>query len=537
LLGSHATQHGLATRESFMEKPIVARRALLHPLWIGALALLVINDHRLKGSGLLPGLVTGKLSDLAGMIVAPLLLATILRLSSRRALLAAHVATGVGFAAIKLLPAAAHALESLTALGPIPWHITVDPTDLIALPMLLVSWRVLLPATQRPVPERPALQRAAAAAGAIACAATSQEPPPSCGDFAACGTVTPRESASLVIGNGTDAERLFRVRPLKDGLEVNCSAVLADPTHTLSRESFGPAQTWLIQPQRGLPLQVGPDCSAYLVDADGLAPTLLAWSAAQFPTGVLSTSTTDPDPNRMISLTLELSTGKLVLADHPAVFEAPPVEPVAPTPACAPSDPGTGVEWSQSPKQDGVLTEVTTSPDGCHGLRFANETFYVCVPPEAMPFKAGDSVEVRTFNIMGGSYPEAATVPMGDGVMLQGDTQILLVTRGNVLAHHDMAGLPEPLTEPTVSADLVAGCTGAHDECGGYALPMSVSFLGDHVKGVEVLRAGGKLALADGYGTLFVIRAESMPVRDTKCPPFPVAERHFESALLVPVGP
>ena len=35
--------------------------ALSHPLWWGALALLLLNDHVLKGSGLLPGLVTERM--------------------------------------------------------------------------------------------------------------------------------------------------------------------------------------------------------------------------------------------------------------------------------------------------------------------------------------------------------------------------------------------------------------------------------------------------------------------------------------------
>ena len=61
-------------------------RALLTPTWVAALALLVANDHWLKGSGMLPGVVTGKLSDFAGMIVAPVLLAALLRVRSKRAL-------------------------------------------------------------------------------------------------------------------------------------------------------------------------------------------------------------------------------------------------------------------------------------------------------------------------------------------------------------------------------------------------------------------------------------------------------------------
>jgi hypothetical protein len=59
-------------------------RVLLHPLALAALALLVVNDHVLKYR--YPGLITGKLSDVAGMILAPLVLFVIVpeRFGSRR---------------------------------------------------------------------------------------------------------------------------------------------------------------------------------------------------------------------------------------------------------------------------------------------------------------------------------------------------------------------------------------------------------------------------------------------------------------------
>ena len=69
-------------------------RVLAHPAWIGALLLLLINDHVLKGAGLLPGWVTGKLSDLAGLFVAPALLAVLVRARTRAGLLLAGIGNG-----------------------------------------------------------------------------------------------------------------------------------------------------------------------------------------------------------------------------------------------------------------------------------------------------------------------------------------------------------------------------------------------------------------------------------------------------------
>jgi hypothetical protein len=517
------------------QKPLAARRALIHPLWLGALALLIINDHLLKGSGHLPGWLTGKLSDFAGLVVAPALLAALLRLSSRRALFAAHAATGVVFAAIKISPAAARGFEALAALTPFPWSITVDPTDLLALPALAVAWRVLLPAMARPLPERPVVYRVTAIAGSLACAATSQysEPPP-CPDDA-CGAI-PTEPASLVLGNTTDAQRLVRVRPLKESVQTECAAVLADPEHNLSRELFGPADTWLLDPGRALPLQ-NKACDAYLVDADGMAPTLLAWSASEFPSDILSTSTNSVDPGRMITMSLDAN-GKLALEPHPAVFPAPPLEPELPSAQCATPDAGVGVDWSEPVPGPHTISSVKSSPDGCHALMLGAEAYYVCVPQAAMPFKAGDLIDVKAFPLLGGSFPETGgRPPLAEVLRISSTTHTVLVVRGNVLARYELAAMSKPLNEPTIEADPVTGCPGAHDECGSLSMPLDVSLLGEHVSGVQFVRAGGSVALADGYGTLHVVRAEAMPVRDTACAPFPVADRHYESVLVIPAAP
>src|SRR5690606_32162865 len=60
------------------------RPSLLHPLFGAALLVLVVNDHVLKGAGALPPLVTGKLSDVAGLLVAPAVLAWIARARTER---------------------------------------------------------------------------------------------------------------------------------------------------------------------------------------------------------------------------------------------------------------------------------------------------------------------------------------------------------------------------------------------------------------------------------------------------------------------
>ena len=158
-------------------RPLDPRRALLHPLWLTCLALLLLNDHVLKhAAGIAGAPVTGKLSDVAGLVIAPILLAVLIRARRHGALLAIHGVTGAVFAAINVSPAAAGAFESLTALGPLPWAITVDPTDLLALPALGLSWALLRHASSGATSPRRSGVAVAAIAGALACAATSPAP-------------------------------------------------------------------------------------------------------------------------------------------------------------------------------------------------------------------------------------------------------------------------------------------------------------------------------------------------------------------------
>ena len=129
----------------------------LHPIPIAALLLLIANDWWLKPSSWAPAILTGKLSDVAGLLFFPLLLTALvdclllglfrlgldLDFSLRRWKLALSIlATASLFAAIKLWPAAnGLAIDLVGALG-LTAHIVLDPTDLLALPILWVSWRV-----------------------------------------------------------------------------------------------------------------------------------------------------------------------------------------------------------------------------------------------------------------------------------------------------------------------------------------------------------------------------------------------------------
>ncbi len=139
-----------------------AAEALLNPVTLVALGLLVLNDHVLKAAW--PGPVTGKLSDLAGLVFFPILLLSawelILALMGRwrgptvRALAIAVAVSTAGFIVTKTVPSAAEGAGWMLGLAqwllalpirvlaglPLPpvtgTIIVADPTDLLALPAL-----------------------------------------------------------------------------------------------------------------------------------------------------------------------------------------------------------------------------------------------------------------------------------------------------------------------------------------------------------------------------------------------------------------
>lgn len=128
------------------------RNLVIGPWFLGSLAALLVNDHILKAAA--PGPVTGKLSDFAGMVMAPILiLGTIEFVTGRRpgqrTAWAVALSVAAVFAAIKLDPTAAdvyrtvmgtiHGLANGLPLRPVRILHAVDAADLIALPAVAVA--------------------------------------------------------------------------------------------------------------------------------------------------------------------------------------------------------------------------------------------------------------------------------------------------------------------------------------------------------------------------------------------------------------
>jgi len=393
-------------------------RALLTPTWIVALALLVANDHWLKGSGILPDLLTGKLSDFAGMLVAPALLASLLRVRSRRALLVCHLAVGAVFAGIQLAPGFAAQWSALMGLVGFPWVITCDPTDLIALPFLLLSWAVLVPEMDASKPALLPIQRTAVASlsvfGLWATVATSQDD-----GFG----FDPNDEwyvdieGNLFINNANDFTIALHVRPLRTDMPINCAEIARDPGRLLTQAAFATAEHWSLPARTTVGIELGSgQCGAVWVAGEGIAPMILfadpsvyRWSS--FPGQVFEAEIDGLGDQAGLGLVFGDSGATWI--GNPELRFAPKTEaPELPAGCGAPSG-ESRLDWqTKIPSRAVELLTVTSGIDGCHELEIQELTvtnnevqvvsdpysFYLCVPDDVAPFVAGERLSFFQVN-------------------------------------------------------------------------------------------------------------------------------------------
>lgn len=372
--------------------------ALGHPGWWLALGLLVVNDHLLKGAGVLPGWLTGKLSDFAGLAMAPAVVAALMGVRSRRGAALSGLAVAVGFAAINLLPSVARWVEASTAVTPFPWEITVDPSDLVALPMVWVGvwlWRQPLPTWWQP---RIAL-RVATLPVAVAAMAGTSPPVEQCETDACFGTVVPLQVPGAIgLGNTTDQTIVLRVRPLAGKYALSCAAAKADPSAFFAEEHFDAAEAYTLEPGFVLPLDLYAtrECSMYLVDGPGI-PAFLVFFDDSYSQTFLSVAVADypKDSYRLIEV---VDAGDaFAVVQHPAVFPAPrPSEdaecPLAPAEA--------GPAWSALPATgDYTVTSANGSSAGCWDLVLRSgersEQLGYCIPGLDVRVTEGDQLHLR----------------------------------------------------------------------------------------------------------------------------------------------
>jgi hypothetical protein len=271
------------------------RNALVHPLFWTALVLLVVNDHFLKHARVLPGVVTGKLSDFAGLLLAPVLVVVLFQVRERIGRIVVFVCIAAAFSAIKLSRPIADAVVLVSAYTPLPWRLWCDPTDLVALVVLPLAWWLAAREKAWTVKRREWLTRWLRAigfcVGIFACAATSST------------ERTYRGTAFLF--NGTMRPQVLRLYRLQS--QLDCARSLDQPAMWPGLGAFMLQACPTLAPGDILPLDqgwkdlgesggglgdfhvdpyydagiVGPLCDAVLVEAEGLPPTVITWNGVK----------------------------------------------------------------------------------------------------------------------------------------------------------------------------------------------------------------------------------------------------------------
>ena len=251
-----------------------AGRCFAQIWWWAALGVLLMNDHLLKGQGLLPRWLTGKLSDFSGLVVAPALLISIFGAMHWRARALCFAVVALPFSAIKLSAGAARGLESLLELAGVSWRIWSDPTDLLALAMLVPLWVWARPERgTEPAPS--VLDRAGVVLGALACVATSE-------DYQGVDT-----AAYLVNSTWEPIE----VRLSRHPEPIDCSALDPALGWNPKSEDFVFEKSYRLEPDHAAPLDLPsrrpdapdsglafPPCAAVLLEIPELPPTVVFWA-------------------------------------------------------------------------------------------------------------------------------------------------------------------------------------------------------------------------------------------------------------------
>lgn len=354
-----------------MNPQSTVRAALRQPLFWVALVVLLLNDHVLKGAGVLPDWLTGKLSDFAGLVVAPLVLTALLR--GRRAW--AFVAVGGWFIAVNLVPEAARASEAAMGLLGISWRLWTDPTDLVALAAMPIAWTMTERGETRV--RRRGLEHAAMLLGAFACMATSREPEP-VGRTEPIPAPPPSSVVSLENQSGGPLD--VRVRWVEG--ELDCDAVANDLGRALPRDAFGTGVTYRME-QGSFATLVrnegrGQNCEAALVQSTSFEERILFWRPSQIG---------------FSGEQLIVSRGSMTIPD--VVATAIPQEAIA-TAYCPEREASELYGWTglgPGHQRQGLLTNVEETIDGCLELTLDDtEVLFLCVPPASFPFELGDEL-------------------------------------------------------------------------------------------------------------------------------------------------
>ncbi len=316
----------------------------------------------------------------------------------------------------------------------------------------------------------------------------------------------PTFTAALSIGNQTGGKRVVRVRYLKPGVSVKCKVIMKAPNLALARALFAPAEAWILPSGRSIALNppgAPPQgCRAVLIDGSGFAMRLAFWMPDQYLPQSMPSTVNGTPPSRLLAIVAE--EGGATLKNHPALFPAPPTFDLVPGPGCEQAEASAGVAWSEPvPTGSQTIIGLAVAPDGCAKMELLGktgiETWFLCAPPGAMPFAAGDSIAMS---------PITSGHDLGDvqGVELMAIGKRIRVAIGEETVYFGKGA---------AAIESAPGCMGLHDACGSLSMPLNVSITPEGGK-ATIAKPGEGINLGAGR-TLWVVRARELPVANSAC--------------------
>jgi hypothetical protein len=491
------------------------RASLRHPLFLSALTLLLLNDHVLKGAGILPGELTGKLSDFAGLIVAPTLLVALTGARSRAARALVFGAIAVAFAALQLSPRLAAVFDAVLGAIGVEARTWSDPSDLIALSVLPLAWWLVGRGDRTPSGAHAdrgaalALQRVVSAVAFFACVATSRLP---------VGTAT--WTTGAWIHNRTGGTVDVRLRWIEEGLD--CSAFAnADLARAIHPAIFGRGITFRLDPGKTLPIEpagaraaldggtttgTSNACDVVRISIDGAPDTIAFFRATRqniVPTWLdpVTTSWVDPD-----AIAIQRDEHGALWLEAGASFRTAVLLDRAPDPPAECPD-ARSVRVAAS-ELDGEATfrvaSTTVLPDGCTALDLVDDriedielTYFLCVPEDFVPFAVDDRIRIER-------------VAEGWMRIAKAETGLPAVDVIRDAERVDAHGM-----QIRIGADE-PGC-GQRLACGAYVQPARIMVSGGRVVEVDTLIDGPP---SDTVSTRAIVtRAERVVVARPDCDP------------------
>lgn len=510
------------------------KRPLHDHWWWAALALWALNDHWFKGSGFLPGALTGKLSDVCGLWVLP---AALSALGTRwgatpgyASRFAPYLLVGFYFAGLQLWPPLLEASHTILAALGIPSRITADLSDLWALAVLAPAWlRYEQHCTPAPLP-RLRLAIPSYALLLLTTVATSRVDQP--------GGV--QRTGRLFLYNNTSQEQQVTIRQIRDDVDANCFFIQNSPSTHLNDALFEPVETVLVRPQglvaldaraqTNLQSDLADDpnaCEAMVLSGPNRDPQLVFWRSEEFPLQSFNDVPANLKINGVIALEPQGATdnkrlGYRHLGTRTIVYPTQPKAPEMASPECSPRDPRADLGWGQPfPKGPHKVLRIKPGKDGCLELELGNTKDerlktrrYLCIPPERFPFEEGTIVQFRSLQgesaVIGDNIEGWRIAPPEDEPNLE-----FWVILGQ--------GLPQ-LGKLTFGARVQDACSYAptQEDCLTLSRPVDIFARSEKDNTEVVLQARGdksqqKLADTEGEWTLELLESEERSVFDGSC--------------------